>query len=1052
MEQIGTYGLLDRLRALQSAKNSLKSVRIRVGGCFSARCAATVDVTTLMTMQPNDARVCTRPHTRQVHSFPIRLVQHQSDADHYAGLDRALGERGIAADRVYPDQPPPEMGNLTKAVVISDPFAAMNMLAARQARTVGARVVLMMDGIVEYRNTFLNPRVKVTLAACDHSASRFLRPAPADVVACCGEIDRRVLNALGNEAVATGLPRITSMDSVALPPPRRAVMVASANQPWFSSEEKQRVVSSLRNLKAALERLGVHAVWRLRGGLDGEIGVTSDPRPLREVIAEVPAVITTPSTLLVESMIAGRATAIINAHSTPLWQPAAWGWNAGATRLTDPDFSAASELGERARCELATLHREANAMTVWYDEAAALIESLLDRDPAMLERQRECLARLYAPEDHPRRRTPQDALAGLLQTVCAGDFHAVRRGNAASRAIEPFSPVRVPARRRAPVKPCVVSCVMCDDVPLGGVLTWSERLANAFAARDLGYSVRTLLVCTRPDAWRGGNICITPDEHTDLCVIDPTADHTTIVGQVRQSIENLAGGIPALVIPNYTDCTYAAANQLRHRGSKVVAIAHTDEPYYQELINTYRWDAGVGVSAACVSWMKRIEETTRSAGPARRIEPIHYGIPVASSPRTVEAAGPLKIAYIGRMVEPQKRISNLLNVIDGLEARGALYVLHMIGEGVDLPAWRADLAKRSLKHGRVEFHGRRDPQWINSFLPTIDVSVLVSEFEGTSISMLEAMGAGVVPVVTAVRSGAGEWVLDGKTGFTCPVNEPDEMAERLAWLSRNRAELTKLGAAAWAKARAEASIEHMATRYRAVFDAAAAHPADRAPSDLGLRLIERWRWNKTWAENPAASYDYAKTLLTEAGYKAIVNDAPIPGCDAVIVRSDIRPLSRIQAEQIELWRACGLGVVVAPHLVSRGPEDAMAPAESGAGDRVRSIIARAAAEGCNRIAVYGTGKHTRRIASIFDGSLPFVGLIDDQPPPWEYMFGLPIVTIDQAAESLRPDAVLLSSDAWEARMWTKTAELRRAGVRVIPLYGVYPDDISVTIAERATAA
>ena len=58
-----------------------------------------------------------------------------------------------------------------------------------------------MDGITEYRNTFENPRV-------EHD---FLRPAPVDVVACAGRVDERHLRGLGNDAIATGLPRLRSL-------------------------------------------------------------------------------------------------------------------------------------------------------------------------------------------------------------------------------------------------------------------------------------------------------------------------------------------------------------------------------------------------------------------------------------------------------------------------------------------------------------------------------------------------------------------------------------------------------------------------------------------------------------------------------------------------------------------------------------------------------------------------------------------------------------------------------------------------------------------------
>lgn len=1006
-------------------------------------------INTRMTTYSSDAARPLGPLRRPHGGFPVRLVQCQLETDHFAGLDRALAERSIASERVFPDQPPPPMGEQTRAVVVTDPFASMNALAARQARRVGASVVLLMDGVVEYRNTFVNPRVTGVLARGDNHSTAFLRPAPADFVACCGDIDRRILTALGNHAVATGLPRLASMSRVPDPPSRRAVLIATANQPWFTDAERHRVITSLRALKETLDRCGVEGVWRLRGDLDAELGVASDRRPLRDVLAEVPAVITTPSTLLVESMLAQRPTAILHAHPTPLWQPAAWGWRAPGAG-DEPDVSAASDLSPDQRRALLSIHEEASSMTAWYDDLAAMIESLLARDAAMMSRQAACLKLLYAGPEGSGKRAPAENLAGMLECICAGDIRPT--GKAPSFP----SPVRIPSRRASTNRPCVVSCVVSDDTPVGGVLTWSQRLSDAFAQRDLGYDVRTLIICVKPDAWRASGVSIQPTERTDLCVIDPMADHVETIAHVRRSIEHLAGGVPAVVIPNYADIAYAAAMQLRARGTRTLAVAHTDEEYYKELASTYSlWDGAVGVSRACMDWLRPIEVTTRAyRTPPRPMDCIPCMAPVASAPRAVAPDGPIKLAYVGRMVQVQKRIADLLLVVDGLEARAVPFVLHMIGDGVDLPAWRADLGKRSLRHGRVVIHGRRDHEWVESFIRTIDVSVLVSEFEGTSVSMLEAMGAGVVPAVTAVRSGVDEWVRDNENGIVVPVGAPDQMAERLAGLARNRAEIARLGRSAWEKVRREASIERMAERYRAIFDQIRARAASEAPTDLGVRLIERWRWNKDWAENPAMTLARVRDLLAEAGYRNIVNDAPIPGCDAVIVRADERPLSRVQAEQIALWRECGLGVVIAPHLRSGGPEDAMAPAEARACDRVRSIAARAAAQGCSRIAVYGTGKHTRRLAPIFDGSLPFVGFIDDAPPAWEYMFGLPIVSFEKALDALRPDAVILSSDAWEARMWERTLPLRRAGVRVIPIYAEYTDaePVIATTASRAAAA
>lgn len=971
------------------------------------------------------------PRARRSHSFPVRLVQCQLEADHFSGVERALASRGVASERVFPDQPPPELTERTKVVVISDPFASMNALAWRQARRVGAGVVMVMDGVVEYRNTFVNPRTRGVFAAGDPARWSFLRPAPADVVTCSGEVDRRVLAAMGNRAVATGLPRIAGMERVPPLSGPAKVLIATANQPWFTEEERGRVIATLTELRQVIDRQGVAAVWRLRADLDTLLGVASDTRPLRDVMAEVSGVITTPSTLMVEAMRAGRMVGVLHAHATPLWQPASFVW--ARAEGQGMDLSALEEVSAPARDELLRVDADARVMSMRTPDAETLVRGVLEPDASAWARQS---AAWHALDASAVGEPASERLGSLLAEACEQPL--VRGGG------EFPSPARLPAQRPRGARPCVVSVVVCDDSPVGGVQSWSERLGRAFAEKDRGYDVRTLLVCAKPDAWRTAGTSVRTDWLMDLCVLDPSADHVESVHVVRTAIERLAGDVPAVVIPNYTDIACAAAMQLRARGARTIAVAHTDETYYADLARTYsHWDAGVGVSRTCVEWLRDIERTTRPGRAERPLEHIPCVAPVSQAPRTVPVGGPLRIIYAGRMVQVQKRIHDLLKVVDGLEARAVAYELHMVGDGVDLPGWRAALATRSLHHGSVQVHGRQSPAWVERMLPTMDVSILVSEFEGTSVSMLEAMGAGVVPSVTAVRSGVTDWVQDGVTGIVVPVGDCDAMAERLAQLARDRTRLSTLGRAAWARVKKDASIDVMAEKYRSLFDRARASADPCVAGDLGLRLLERWRWNKDWAEHPGRVNERVREVLAEAGYRRIATDWPEPGCDAVVVRTDARPLTRVQAAQIDLWRACGLGVVVGPHLRNAGPEDAMTPADARACELVRRVALGARAAGCERIAVYGTGKHTRRLASLFDGSLPLVGLIDDAPPAWEYMFGLPIVPFESALSSLRPDAVILSSDAWEARMWERSAPWRAAGVRVIPLYGTYETNVKV---------
>jgi glycosyltransferase involved in cell wall biosynthesis len=891
-------------------------------------------------------------------SSAIVIAQELSGPNHFAGVDETLRQRGAEAAWTVLEETPGRLRDDTRVVAVSDVRSFLALGVLRQARGVGACTVLLMDGIIEYRNTFLNPR----------NDSGFLRPAPVDVVACAGPADEQRLRSLGNDVVATGLPRLAGIEPMTMPM-RPEVLVATARQPAFNDDERHRLATSLALLRDRLEALGVPARWRLTGGLELEVNIPLDTAPLSESLAAASAVITTPSTLLVEAMRAGRPTALLHPFDTPCWPLAAW-------ILDDPTLARADRVDDAIRSMLAPTEEQRWA------QARALNEM------------------------HQQQRPAAEAVAELLVELAENPRPKERH----AQALDPTRlPARLPAQRG---RPRVVSLVRCDVTPVGGVTTWSTRLARAFAEHELGYDVRTLLVVTHPDSLpppTAGD-----DGLTHVCVVDPMADHWEAVRTVREATERLE---PSIVLPNYADLCYAAAIQLRPRGARTIAIAHTDHDSYRDLIAFYdRWDGAVGVSAACMRWLEPMAADRPTAK-------IVYGVPVAAAPHSVDPRGPLSIAYVGRMAECQKRIGDLLVLIDGLEARAVSYVFHVVGDGEDIDGWRLALSERRLRHGRVIMHGRRRPEWVERFLRDVDVSVLVSDFEGTSITMLEAMGAGVVPAVTRVASGVDEWVRDGDNGIVVPIGKPNRMAQRLAELAADRSRIASMGQAAWATVRGAISTEIMARRYRDLFDRVMDRRMDLSPTDMGLRLCDHYTWRKEWVERTAEAFEWIESALREAGYHCIAIGEPTADCDAVIVRAGgIDDIGQRVAE----YRRRGLGVAVWPHLI-----------EAPVTDRMHRVAQAAVDDGCRRIAIYGVGKHTRRTAGIFERPLPLVGLIDDDPPPQPQVFGLPVVPLERALAELKPDAVLLSSDAWEEQMWRRSAALRAAGVRVLPLYGTY---------------
>jgi glycosyltransferase involved in cell wall biosynthesis len=569
-------------------------------------------------------------------------------------------------------------------------------------------------------------------------------------------------------------------------------------------------------------------------------------------------------------------------------------------------------------------------------------------------------------------------------------------------------------------------------------MTWSLRLARSFARREMGYDVRTLAVVIDPSGWNTGGFDINPDGLTEVVVLDPLMNATERLATMIDALERLE---PEIVLPNYADVCYMATMALQARGGvRSVAIAHSDEPYYQQLATMYAgWNAAVGVSASCAAWLRPI-----AASMGKPYRTIVYGVPVDEADGRERAGGergrPLRIAYIGRMVEVQKRIGDLLTLVDGLEELGVRYEMHMVGDGRDLASWKSSLATRPLRNGSVRVHGRRDPAWVERFLPTVDVSVLVSDFEGTSITMLEAMGRGVVPVVTRVSSGVDEWVRDGENGVVVPIGEPRVMAARLAELWRDREEgggqIEAMGRAAWESARAKLDLDAVAQRYREVFDLAMASPASATPRDLALRPLELTRWTGASADDGLSSDQAACRVLRTCGYERIVSAREaarvgsegrgVGAYDAVLVGAhETAP----RDELIERWREEGLGVAISPGLVACAHER-----------RMGAAIERLVAEGVSRIVLYGTGLHTRRLHRLFrrerGRDLPVVGFMDDRPSEaWPWLFGLPVVHPERVIEELQPHAIVLSSDTYEAQMWDRCEPLRARGLRVVRLYG-----------------
>ncbi len=134
-----------------------------------------------------------------------------------------------------------------------------------------------------------------------------------------------------------------------------------------------------------------------------------------------------------------------------------------------------------------------------------------------------------------------------------------------------------------------------------------------------------------------------------------------------------------------------------------------------------------------------------------------------------------KIIGIIARLEPVKSHAMLLRAFAQVIKGVAQAKLLIVGDG-KLRAELEDLTKILNINNNVKFLGvRRD---IPELLKIFDVFVLSSLSEAASVTLLEAMAAGV-PIVATNVGGNPEIVLEGKTGFLVPRGDDKAMAKAL---------------------------------------------------------------------------------------------------------------------------------------------------------------------------------------------------------------------------------------------------------------------------------
>ena len=194
------------------------------------------------------------------------------------------------------------------------------------------------------------------------------------------------------------------------------------------------------------------------------------------------------------------------------------------------------------------------------------------------------------------------------------------------------------------------------------------------------------------------------------------------------------------------------------------------------------------------------EAIIRRIAPPERVRTIGVGVAKA-----LNAPGALDRAEARRVlgVPPGMRVVGTVGRLAFQKApEDFVAALAAIGRGDVFGVWigggplRAEIERLAARQGlsdRMLFTGERHD--VDALLPGLDVFAMASRYEGLPCAIVEAMGAGLPVVATAVNA-VPDVVIAGETGLLVPPRAPDLLGRAVGHLLEHPAEAARLGAAA----------------------------------------------------------------------------------------------------------------------------------------------------------------------------------------------------------------------------------------------------------------
>lgn len=247
-------------------------------------------------------------------------------------------------------------------------------------------------------------------------------------------------------------------------------------------------------------------------------------------------------------------------------------------------------------------------------------------------------------------------------------------------------------------------------------------------------------------------------------------------GRIRALCSCLIKNRAEIIVAVNIGDVYEAFSRVKKRlgDSRLVMTIHAIEANYFADLNDYH-----SIIDAVIT-TNRLTELIIKKGNAissNRIYYAPYGVHEAEGTEEVRRDYEcLRLAWVGRIENRQKRASDLYGILEELDKLGVDYTLGIAGTGEihgDLERGLEDW----VKNGKVEFYGVLRKEEMPSFYSKHNVLLITSQWETGPIVAWEAMSYGLAVVSSEyIGSRAEKTLIHNETALLYPIGETKEAA------------------------------------------------------------------------------------------------------------------------------------------------------------------------------------------------------------------------------------------------------------------------------------